>query len=1099
MLLIKYYRALLAAVIVFGTIVAAILMLATEIKHSQAQRIQSFIDINSSQFEDQFSLHWRHHLDALLRNFSRLQGDQITQQAWTQDANAYIEHFSAIEALAWMQGEEVKWLANDESYRYLFAQQGIFPRPRQSANQQIFISQAASLGARGVEFLVFLTRQVDEANTQQDYLVALIDLAKLIQPISQRFIKEGVIIEIWQAEQLLFSTGHTQVVSAAGSHQYPLTDTGWQFKVSITKHVEQALGSDIQSWILNIGLLMALACASVVYLLFKFRSQNHKILKERQMKERAQVQLEIAKNRLHLAAEASELGIWEWDLASNRLHWDMRMHQIYETPERLHNELVYEFWHQSVHPDDIELAQRSLQASVEDKQPWAFEFRILLKDGRVKYIKANAEMMKDDQGNVIKVVGGNLDITQERESQQAMQMLMLQAEQANKAKSVFLANMSHEIRTPMNGVIGLSKLLSKTELNTRQQEYLNLIINSAKSLLAVLDDVLDLSKIESGQLSIEQISFNLDEKVGDVLKSFAPAIHDKQVEFHYRIAPEVPIVIQSDPVRIGQILFNLVGNAQKFTQNGEICVEITTNTATPIAIGDLVELQISVRDSGVGIPEERLKEIFKPFHQADSSTTRNFGGSGLGLTIVKQLTDLLGGSVTINSAPGQGTQVEVKLPVRAAAADHVKRVSLPISKQMAETTLQNLNCLVVDDNSTNRIWLQDMINSWGAKVELAADAEQAINALEQSRYDIMFLDKSMPKVDGFAMLQQLERVQLDRPPVVVMLSATPSELDSQRIEILGVDQYLLKPIKQSEVFNAIVNIIHRNQADTETKIQEESNFLDQSTKTLDILVAEDNLVNQRLVQDILEYRGHRVWVVENGVQALEQVQQHKFDVVLMDVQMPKMDGYEATKAIREWEASSQRHTWIIGLTAHALSGDKELCLGAGMDLYLTKPIDSEKLISIIENEPQYEKNGQLIAISSGKSESSDQVALAAQNVVKTQPPVIFDIDKSLVITGHRQELLVNMVNLTLEQMPKSLAHIQNFIDAGHHEEVAVELHKLKGMVRNFSNASIDHAFNSCEKLLANNDFVAFADNWEVLEKQLSQFTKELKAFIKSQS
>ncbi len=800
------------------------------------------------------------------------------------------------------------------------------------------------------------------------------------------------------------------------------------------------------------------------------------------------LELDTERERFTLASRVSGLGVWEWNINTGELIWDERMHQIYETTEEdRSSNLVYELWERAVHPDDVEDAAATLADAVERKCSWQYEFRLKMPDGRTKYISATAVFYQSKDGKTQKMIGGNIDVTKQKELEKRLRQAVAEAESSNLAKSQFLANMSHEIRTPMNGVLGISELMLGTLLTAQQQEYLSMIQSSANLLLRILNDVLDLSKIESGKMKLETEVFELEEYIGDLVKGFAVNAHAKELELHYYFSPEVPKWIESDPTRIGQIIFNLLGNAIKFTEAGEVKVLVKM---TPRDEHDN-SLQIVVQDTGIGIPSKMKNEIFKPFLQADGSITRKYGGTGLGLTIVTELVKLMSGSIDVESVPQQGTRFIVTLPFKPAVDEgSSKRTSEPAKLMKIVRYIQH--CLIVDDNPTNQRWLQDMVNGWGGDASVAASAEEAVDLIAQSErngtpYKIMLLDKNMPVKSGFDLLEMLKTKGLDTPKVVIMLSSSNPSGDVEKAKSLGVNHYLLKPVKQSEVYDTLIDLIEGyRQGATSEKSASDREEITATDKPLNILVAEDNAVNQRILKDILEGRAHKVTIVDNGKLAVDTVREKAFDVILMDVQMPTMGGIEATEVIRRMEQQNglQRNR-IIALTAHALKGDREKCLAAGMDDYLTKPVFADKLLKMIE---QHEAPPSTLVKPDAPSESSGRVGLSAQS----QAWQFFDYQKSLLTTGGKDELVAAVVQMTLEHAPVIGDKISASIASQDFARAGESVHKLKGMLSSLCHDDLLESLDSLELELEESKT---AELWEGIELQLSGLYHELKKLI----
>jgi PAS domain S-box-containing protein len=591
-----------------------------------------------------------------------------------------------------------------------------------------------------------------------------------------------------------------------------------------------------------------------------------------------------------------------------------------------------------VHPDDREFVESLCAAAAENRGSQRFEHRMIAADGSVIWLRTSVRLVAGD-GKAKELVGVMADITERKRAQEA-------AESASRAKSEFLASMSHEIRTPMNGILGMTELVLDTELTFEQREHLTTAKMSAESLLTILNDILDFSKIEAGKLDLDPICFQLHESIEETMKTLAFRAHEKGLELLCDIQAEVPCHVIGDSARIRQIIVNLVGNAIKFTHHGQVEVEVGIEAQDGLEL----RLHFIVHDTGIGIPPEKQKLIFEAFSQADNSMTRKFGGTGLGLTISARLVEAMSGKIWVESEPGKGSAFHFTVSVGVAS-----EVPEPPAENVP---LAGISVLVVDDNLTNRRILTEMFWMWQMRPTAAASAQEALSDLRRaaqhgSAFALVVTDVHMPEMDGFDLVDRIKNEPDVADVAIIMLTSGEKRGDVQRCRELGASAYLMKPVRRAELRAAIVKALKEGSG-SETKDLAASKISPASVRDapaalrLRILLAEDNVVNQRLAFRILEKGSHSVVVVNNGREALAALQRQTFDLVLMDVQMPEMDGFEATMAIRKEESGKPRHIPIIAMTAHAMTSDRERCLAAGMDGYLSKPIRALDLLAIVE-------------------------------------------------------------------------------------------------------------------------------------------------------
>ncbi|HYL86202.1 MAG TPA: response regulator [Candidatus Angelobacter sp.] len=565
--------------------------------------------------------------------------------------------------------------------------------------------------------------------------------------------------------------------------------------------------------------------------------------------------------------------------------------------------------------------------------------------GNESHVLTTQVPLRDKSGRVIGLAGVGRDISVLMKAQEEMSRAREAAEAASRAKSEFLANMSHEIRTPLNGVIGMTDLALETDLTEDQREYLETVKLSADSLLTVINDILDFSKIEAGRVDLEALDFDLRECVESTLKTMALRADQKGLELLCEIAPDVPGTLKGDAARLRQVILNLVGNGIKFTEHGEVVVRVGIHRKE----ANGYELQFTVADTGIGIPEEKREAIFAPFSQADTSTTRKYGGTGLGLTISARLVAMMGGAMWVESEQGKGSQFHFTVHLQVATANAIE-----MAPAVSTKCLRGVRVLVVDDNQTNRRILEAMLKRWETVTKSVSGGEEALAqlaaALEAKEpFDLILTDSHMPEMDGFALIESIRKRPEFSAATIMMLTSAGHRGEAARCRQLGVAAYLLKPIRQNELREAIAQVLGASKEAGRIPLVTRYSVQDagEPREPSRVLIAEDNLVNQRLAARLLEKRGHVVTLAGNGREALAALEKESFDLVLMDLQMPEMDGFEATAQIRKNEAARGKHLPIVALTAHAMKGDREKCLDAGMDGYLTKPIRPQELDAVL--------------------------------------------------------------------------------------------------------------------------------------------------------
>lgn len=764
--------------------------------------------------------------------------------------------------------------------------------------------------------------------------------------------------------------------------------------------------------------------------------------------------IKINETRLSLAVKAGGIGIWDWDIVSDKLTWDDQMFVLYGVNNNDFTN-AYDAWVNGVYIADKKRGDEEIQMAIKGEKDFNTEFRVQYADGTIRNIKALATVLRNDEGNAIRMIGTNWDITAEKEA--LVQIAAREeAEKANKAKSEFLANMSHEIRTPLNGVIGFTDLLKKTELSHIQQQYVNSANVSGHTLLGLINNILDFSKIEAGMLDLEIIKSDMEQLFEDSIDIVKFAAAEKDIELLLNIDPNMPRFGHVDAIRLKQILANLLGNAVKFTLKGEVELKLIYQAVD----SDNGKLLISVRDTGIGINKEQQSKLFKSFSQADSSTTRKFGGTGLGLVISQLIAEKMGSSIKIKSTVGVGTVFYFEVATRFEAGDKPDYTKI-IGVQ---------RCLIIDDNANNQLIIKQMLNQWQIQSECCDSGFEALKIIERTEpFDLIICDYNMPYFNGIETIKMLKdklKLSTEKQPVILLHSSLDHHnLEKECLE-LGIRFHLSKPVKSNDLFIYLNNLYQDNVTNSinETIVYTKVKINHPKIK---ILIAEDVFLNMVLIKAILSELGYNDGIIEakNGNEAVEKYQEMNPDLILMDVHMPELDGISATKKIRDIELLTGNNVPIIALTAGALKEEREKCFAYGMNDFLTKPLIPEKIKEILD---KYLSKRVLLDEIPPDDESE------------------FDLHMDytdLVNSFKNTSVIKSLFNLALNEIPNQIIELESAFIEKNHENISTAAHRIKG-------SSINMRFSLMAEIAGELENSSH-NNWnEKLEPQLSELKAE---------
>jgi two-component system sensor histidine kinase/response regulator len=755
-------------------------------------------------------------------------------------------------------------------------------------------------------------------------------------------------------------------------------------------------------------------------------------------------ELQASEQRFRKLSTSAPIGIFETDAAGSALYTNPQWQKITGLSPA---ESLGDGWQRIIHPEDAADVVASWRSAAGEGREFDREYRCRRMSGEVRWVHARAMPIRSEAGEVTGHVGSVEDITERKAIELELARARDAALESAQLKSSFLANMSHEIRTPMNGIIGMTELALETKLSREQREYLGMVKSSAHSLLGLINDILDFSKIEAGKLDLESIDFSLRDCVGGMLKPLGIRADQKGLELVADIPADVPDHLVGDPMRLRQILINLTDNAIKFTKRGEVIVKVI-NQAAPNGES---HLHFSVSDTGIGIPPEKQGAIFEAFAQADGSTTRTYGGTGLGLSIASQLIRKMHGRIWIESKVGEGTTFHftARLGVRSTPS--------PV-KHVDPRDLEGLRALVVDDNAINRRMLHDMLTNWRMKPTVVESGASALDEMERAAkanagYELVLLDAMMPEMDGFMFAEKIRQQPALASATVMMLSSAMPDGTAARCGALGITGWLTKPVTQSDLLDAILLALSELSFSESVMLSSsegrspcrpggrdgarpsngtaETQDEHENAGALRILLAEDNVINRAVANGILENQGHTVVHASNGREAIEAVTRERFDLIFMDIQMPEMDGFEATARIRELEQAGERRTPIVAMTAHAMTGDRERCIEKGMDDYIAKPLQKQKVLEMLATF----QSGASFQLASQIDGTLEACASLSARAISTRDQLLDQLDGD-------EELLHQLVALFEENTPRLLQNIRDAVAQQNGQALEAAAHAL---------------------------------------------------------
>jgi PAS domain S-box-containing protein len=977
---------------------------------------------------------------------------QTPEPIWRADVKNYLQALRGFDTIAWVDADlKPRRVMNSPEFDFDAGQ----PIPAELLK---WLQLAAPRTAQTIvapneksphERDIWLCKPITNAGMPDGWIVAVFDLRRLMREAIAHTSVEGQQLAIQSGTTELFRGSQSSDPGDLSLKQSRRLDFGG-LSLNILDTPSRAWTSAQHSWLpamtMFAGLIMSALLMSTLHLAASAREMYaHAMATQRRLRKTMALQQAILDNAQRSIISVSRDGVIQvFNRAAERTlgysaaemvgkHTPTVIHDSEEMAERARR-LTEEFGRPLESPMDVFTAKPLLEGS--EEREWTY----VRKDGTRFPVLLSVCPIRDSSGEIPGFLGIANDITERRRLDAELERARLAAESASRAKSEFLANMSHEIRTPMNGIIGMTELMLTTEVTPDQRESLEIIQDSADALLTIVNDVLDFSKIEAGKLDLSSAPFDLGDKVGNAMRMLSGRAAQKGLELICSIDARIPRLVVGDADRLRQIIVNLVGNAIKFTTQGEILLHVEP-CADDRSFQDAsrCRLHFAVTDTGMGIPRDKQEAIFAAFAQADSSTTRQFGGTGLGLTISSRLVEMMGGRIWVESEVGQGSTFHF-----TAEFDQVPDGELP-GACMQLKSLDGLSVLIVDDIDANRRILCDAVSRAGMRPHAVASASEGLAAAfdrvgRGQPFAAIITDYLMPGLDGLELTRVIRGADLVADTPIIMLSSAANAECIERGRQLGIHSCLAKPIKQADLLEALRLAIDASRppqpkqqtmsAEKESEQMDESDEQHVPARSLRVLLAEDNPINQRVSSRMLERDGHHVTIANNGREAVELSQRQAFDLILMDVQMPEMDGFQATAAIRALEPAGGKHLPIIAMTAHAMQGDRERCLAAGMDSYITKPVRGVEL------------RRELATI----QPACDEPACESTSEPATGP---CDWSRSLEAVDGNVEFLFELVNLFLEDVPPTMTELRRAVAQGDAPRAGKLAHRLRGSCQPF--------------------------------------------------